>query len=195
MVNPNELDEIIEAVEDSNGPTDRAEFTITSDETASWALRRIRKAREDHAQFAAECQARIDRLQKSIDEINTRLEADRNATAHSEAFLSGKLAEYFGRIPADKIKAAKTQRKYRLPEGDLIVKSQEPTITRDNEKLVAWLKANDRSDMIKVEETPRWADLKKTLVVKSNGVYDPDTGEQVPGVSAISRPDVFEVKF
>ena len=190
-----DLDEIVAAADEADAPAEQAEFAITDDAMAGWAIRKIRQARETHAAYAAECDARIDKLHQSIDAIMARRNTSMAEAARTESFFTGKLAEFFSRAPGGKIKTTKTLRKYKLPEGELVLKSQSPQTTHDDDKLVPWLKANGRAGLIKIEEKSKWAEVKEGLDISVAGACDIETGEIVPGVLVIARPDVFEIKI
>ena len=197
MENLAELDLIMTMAEEADAPTEQAEeFRIADDGAAGWALRKIRRAREDHAAYAVQCNARIAQLQAAIDRIIARLNVNANEAARTEEFFRSKLAAYFDCLPEAAIRTAKTQRKYVLPEGELIVKSPSPQKScADEEKLLFWLRENQMYDKIKVTEKPKWAEIKAELAVTSAGAVHPATGEIVPGVTVIIPSPTFEIKI
>lgn len=189
-----QLDQILADVEEIDAPDDD-KFVIDNDGAAGWAIRKIKQAQDNHAAFAAECAKRRDRLTEAINQIDARLKQSENEMQSSQYYLQSLLEQYFDTLPDNRIKKTKTQRQYLLPEGKLVRKSQAPQYLHDDEKLLGWLKENNETDLIKVEERPRWADVKARLVTKDNKAYYADTGEEVPGVSIVERPDVFEIKI
>lgn len=108
------------------------------------------------------------------------------------AWKKRQLQDYFGKVPH---KATKTQESYALPSGKLVYKQQEPEYRRDDAVLLPWLKDN-APELVKVEEKPDWAGLKKVLTVlapddMTSSVAD-GNGEIVPGIEAVQRDPVFQ---
>lgn len=68
-----------------------------------------------------------------------------------------------------------------------------PEFKRDSEKLTAWAKSS-RPEFLIVKEDVNWAGLKSVLKVTDSKVFDPETGEVVPGVEVIDRGITFRVK-
>jgi hypothetical protein len=101
------------------------------------------------------------------------------------------LRAYFDMVPT---RDTKTQRSYELPGGKLLLKHQDPEYKRDEAQLVKWLKAEKRPELIKVEESAKWGELKKMLQVGPDGksMITAD-GEVVPGVTVMPREDKFSV--
>lgn len=90
-------------------------------------------------------------------------------------------------------KATKTQEKYRLLSGTLVLKKGGTKAKTDDEKLVPWLKENGYGDLVKVEETAKWGELKKLLAYTGEVATIAETGEIVEGVTAYEAPDTFTV--
>jgi hypothetical protein len=92
------------------------------------------------------------------------------------------------------MKQTKTQSTYKLPSGTLKRKFGTPEYNRDDKVLGAWLQSNNYSGMYETVYKPKWADLKKIIVVQDGKVIDPDSGIVVEGVTAEMRPDSFVVE-
>ena len=56
-----------------------------------------------------------------------------------------------------------------------------------------WLKANGYGELTKVEESTRWADLKKLLSYTGGIATLTETGEIVEGVTVYETPGIFTV--
>lgn len=150
-------------------------FRVTDDQTADWAVRKILEIQGDTAKwekFYGEC---MDKIRKAND---FRIE-----------YMKHLLQEYFYTVPH---KMAKTQSSYQLPSGKLVMKAQAPDYERDDELILAWLKANERS-YVKTKEVVDWAELKKTLTIVGEQVAG-ESGEIIPGITVIERPNVFKVE-
>ena len=72
------------------------------------------------------------------------------------SYLTSCLADFFTTVPH---KETKTTEKYRLLSGTLTFKKGTTKTKLDEAKLVPWLKANGYGELVKVEESTRWADL------------------------------------
>ena len=132
---------------------ERAPFRITDDRCADWAIRKIADERSEY-----------DRLKALADEqiaaINEKVAAARKRMENGTSYLTSCLADFFATVPH---KETKTTEKYRLLSGTLTFKKGTTKTKLDEAKLVPWLKANGYSELVKVEESTRWADLKKLL--------------------------------
>ena len=132
---------------------ERAPFRITDDRCADWAIRKIADERIEY-----------DRLKALADEqiaaINEKVAAARKRMENGTSYLTSCLADFFATVPH---KETKTTEKYRLLSGTLTFKKGTTKTKLDETKLVPWLKANGYGVLVKVEESTRWADLKKLL--------------------------------
>ncbi len=154
-------------------------FVINDDSAAEWAIRKIGQRRADTETMKTHFAAQMDKI------------AQRNQNA--ENILTAKLAEYFSTVPK---RETKTQQKYILPSGELIRKQQQPEYQRDDDALVRWLESSGMEELIERKPKPLWGELKKQCAVQEDGsVVDAQSGEIVPGVVAVFRPDRFEVKL
>lgn len=159
-------------------------FAIRDDECADWAIQKIKTERAEYERLS-------DLAEKQIAAIREKVEAAKRRADQNTQYLTYCLSEFFETVPH---KATKTTEKYRLLSGTLTKKLGAVKLAQDPEKLVTWLKANGYTDAIKVEETPKWGDLKKRLAVTGDIVTIVDTGEIVEGVTATQAPDVFVVE-
>lgn len=162
-------------------------FTIDSDAKAEWAIRKIAEEQAEHDRLVACCQAEIDRYTERQEAYHKRLEG---RTANLRAML----LEYFGTVP---VKETKTQQKYELPSGSLVMKKASSDFKADTDKLRDWLVAGNMAYYLKTEVSPRWALVKKQLRQSENGdIVFAETGEIVPAgcVSIEEKPSRFEIK-
>lgn len=162
-------------------------FTIDNDTKADWALRRIREEREELARLETIAQ-------DQIGEIVQRLEAARNRCEQSTGRLLGLLDAYFDTVPH---KSTKTQDKYQLLSGALVRKRGGIDYQRDDAALVDWMMDNDYDEMVTMTTKPQWGSFKRLLHgdPETGVVTLADTGEVVPGLTAIQKPDTFDVKY
>lgn len=172
QMNMNLSEEMTEEIQDAPSG-----FAIEDDMTADWAIRRI-------AQIDAEADRMIDFYEAQIKKCNEKRDARKD-------FLLEHLRRYTNTLP---MRETKTQLKYALPSGDLVIKKAAMTYKRDDEQLLRWIQKNDLSEFTQVKITPAWGELKKHLSVVGDSVILTDTGEIVEGVTAgMSEPE-FVVK-
>lgn len=164
-------------------PDERPPFRITDDRCADWAVRKIAEERAEYERLKELADEQIAAIQDKVDAAKRRFE---NGTA----FLTSCLSDYFRLVPH---KATKTTEKYRLLSGTLVLKKGGTKATTDDEKLVTWLKANGYADLVKVEESAKWGELKKKLTFAGTVATITETGEIVEGVTAYEAPDTFTV--
>lgn len=136
-------------------------WTIENDQQAEWAIGKIKAAQAD-----------LDKWQRyytaMIDGVKAR-------TEQTVSYMTEKLSEYFQTVPH---RETKTQEKYSLPSGDLVLRKPKTVwVHDDDEALLKWVKENGFSDCVKVTEKVNWAEVKKRLSEDSNGVLcDSETG-------------------
>ena len=162
-------------------------FTIDSDAKAEWAIRKIAEEEAECERLTACCQAEIDRYKERQEAYAKRLDG---RTANLRAML----LLYFGTVP---VKETKTQQKYELPSGSLVMKKESLDFKPDADKLRAWLEAGQMTEYLKTEVSPRWALVKKQLTATEGGeIVFGETGEILPEgcVTIEAKPARFEVK-
>lgn len=163
-------------------------FTIDSDAKAEWAIRKIAEEEAERDRLNAICQAEIDRYKARQDFYANRCEG-------RTGNLRTMLQRYFGTVP---VKDAKTQQKYELPSGSLVMKKASSDYKADTEKLRDWLVSSGLPDYLKVEVSPKWAQVKKQLSTAADGsIIFGETGEIIPEgcVTIEEKPAKFEVKI
>ena len=162
---------------------ERAPFRITDDRCADWAIRKIAEERSEY-----------NRLKELADQqkaaIEEKVEAARRRMENGTAFLTSCLADFFNTVPH---KTTKTTEKYRLLSGTLTLKKGTVKAEVDDSKLVPWLRENGYGDLVKVEESAKWGELKKLLAYTGEIATIQSTGEIVEGVTAYETPATFTV--
>jgi len=178
------MDEYILDVIDSEieSNSENGQFIIDDDTKAEWAIAKIKQAKAENERIKIACENAIAAYEARIEKADNKLVQD---TGYLEHMLRG----YFEIVSK---KVSKTQATYQLPSGSLKVKFGGISYTKDDSKLVAWLKTN-ADQFIKVTETPDWAGLKKSITVANGQVVD-ENGEIVDGVVAENKPDTFIVE-
>lgn len=158
-------------------------FQIDNDRKADWAVEKVMEAVAERDRLVKIADQRIKELQEQ--KLAIAAKADR-----STQFLTEKLYEYFQTVQPSSV--TKTQTTYKLLAGKLVKKRQQPEYQRDDAAMVAWAKDNAPA-YVQVKESVAWGELKKVTETQGDKVIYKDTGEVVPGVVAVERPDVFEV--
>lgn len=152
------------------------EFTITDDQTADWAIRKIREA-----------DAELCRLQTWY-ESQLRIIAENHKKTVD--YFTAKLAQYMSMVPA---KDTKTTRKYALASGELVLTKAKEDFEVDSDTLLGWCQMN-APELVRVTMKPAWSDVKKRLQVTESGIADTETGMLVEGVALVEKPESFSVR-
>ena len=173
----NEALKIIDEITEQEG------FTIDNDNKAEWALRKISEERAETQRFVNICNTMISEYQFKAQQAQDKLE-------QKTSFLIAQLEAYFKTVPKHE---TKTQATYKLPSGTLKLKKQQPEFSKDEEKLLTWIKANGYIQT-KVKEMVDWAEFKKLLKFEGENAIDRN-GEIVDGIKVVERPDKFEVEI
>ena len=143
-------------------------FCVDNDVKADWALRKI-----------AEIEAERDRM---VDFHERQIETTKAQAEVRIGYLKEHLRRYTACVP---MKETKTQSKYSLPSGDLVMKKPAVAFRRDDEKLMQWLRDSGYGDLIAVKMSPAWAEIKQLIeVAYDDKVVMKDTGEIVDGIES-----------
>lgn len=164
--------------------TEQEGFMINDDFKAEWALKKIAEEKKE----LQKTELLIDSM---VAEYQFKKQQAQERYQNKVRNLENMLIQYFETV--DK-KKTKTQETYQLPSGTLKRKFGTIEYERDAEILLAWLKKNNRTDLVKVKEEPKWAELKKEVCVLNNKVVNTD-GEIIDGVIATKKQDTFEIEF
>lgn len=154
---------------------ERAPFRITDDRCADWAIRKIAEERSEYNRLKELADQQKAAIEEKVEAARRRME---NGTA------------FFNTVPH---KTTKTTEKYRLLSGTLTLKKGTVKATVDDSKLVPWLRENGYGDLVKVEESAKWGELKKLLAYTGEIATIQSTGEIVEGVTAYETPATFTV--
>jgi len=173
------LDELAEV----GAPAEREGFQITDLSAATWAMKKVARIRARQAEIHAAACAEIDRLKAWDAAEQHRLDSE-------AAFFVEHLIDYHRRLIAEDPKA----KTIRLPHGELRCRAQQPEFMRDDAALLDWAMQVDPNALVITQLAPRWAEIKKRGQVQGDKFLDPETGEVIPGVTAIERPPKFTVE-
>ncbi|SHF76323.1 Mu-like prophage host-nuclease inhibitor protein Gam [Caldanaerobius fijiensis DSM 17918] len=181
------IEPVEELIDDQLGNTGDEVWHIKDDNTADWAIEKIRALKAEYARKEKVAQAKIRQIQDWLEQQKRRGDS-------SIAFFEGKLREYFETLNEKALKKSKTQLSYSLPAGKLILKQQQPKFIIDDTKLLEWLKQSGKSKFIRVKEEPDWASLKKFATVIADKIVD-ENGEIVDGVKVVEQAPKFVIEI
>lgn len=150
---------------------------------AEWALRLYGKYEADAARIDAEADAYIGQV--------NRWRAEQKARCQGKlALFGGALQSWFKRWQADNPR----EKSVKLVGGTLGERAAQPEVEKDDAALLAWLKGKGLKELVKIEESPKWGELKKACALDGeNAVYKP-TGEVIEAVKLKKREPSFFVK-
>ena len=155
-------------------------FTVNSLGSANWCLKKIKVAEDKKTelkQFIADEKAKLDLfLAEAVKEHDDKIE-----------YFSYLLEPYIAETLKDEKKKS-----VKLPGGVVGFRASQPKIERDEEKLLAWVKAN-KASFVKVSENVNWSELKTELKFEGKQAVTTD-GEVVPGITVEEQEAKFYVK-
>lgn len=169
---------------DNQEETEKESFQVTDDNAANWALRKIKQHQEQQKENNSLAESEIEK-------IKSWLSAENGQAQQSIDYFQGLLAAYAlqKRDNDPKFKSLK------LPNGQLSFRKQQPKWSLDKETIIQSLKDADATNLIKVTEEPKLADIKKAFKVQDGKAINPETGEVIVGIVIEEQPDKFGVKF
>jgi uncharacterized protein with GYD domain len=160
-------------------------FTIDSDNSADWAIRKIAEEEKEYLRLCKIADEEIRMLQEKKERLKANFD---KTTKH----LKNLLAEYFQTVDRKKTTTKET---YQLLSGKLVLKKGKNEFVKDDEKLVEYLKYIGANDFINIKETPKWADFKKTLKLSKKGTVLDSNGEDLSKIiKCVQHEDVFTVE-
>lgn len=124
-------------------------FTVDDDQKAMWAMRKLRAVRQKVAENERIAAEEIERIKAWLAEANSAHERDLN-------YFTGLLTDYAARQRAEH-----DRKSIVLPHGK--VSSRRGTtkiVVSDAEAFLAWAKANNHLDLIRVKEEPSLSAIK-----------------------------------
>src|SRR5699024_3065379 len=169
-----------------NIDTEKKYREIKDNDTDDWWI-------EMKRQELKEIRTYQDKLKEKIAFYEEKLRKVKDEEKHVIEQRDEMLAKYFETINLNEMKKTKTMLKYRLPNGELVKRYQNPQFKRNDSTLAEWLEKNNMTDYIQVKKSAKWGDLKKITEVVGDKVVTED-GEIVEGIEVVERPPKFEVK-
>jgi len=176
-------------VEDDKPTFDKAkqsvyetDYRIESDLDAEKMVKLISELKEQNVKLIEVCKQQIAEYQSKIDFYEEE-------TANMVNPIQEQL---FNWMQNQEVKETKTQYSYKLPSATLKYTKAKADYSKDDAKLLEWVKGN-REDLVKVKESVDWATLKKELNIFEDKAVTID-GEIVEGIKIVEKAGKFEIK-
>lgn len=161
---------------------------ITNDILADEALEQIRDIRAEAQRLEMIANARIENIQQ-------QLKVKLDSLGDVEQILIDQLRAYALNL---KFKETKTQKKYKLVTGELVVKKPTAKIeVADREKLTQYAEKS-AEEYIKIKKDVDWSALKKTLDIDGDKIINKETGEvlgELEGLTLKEVGEIFDIKL
>ena len=162
-----ELDDIVADEEKQRG------FRINDDGAASWAMRKLAEINDQLLSNEQIHKQETERLNLWLTEVNKPLES-------KTLFFKSILEDY-----ARRERNEKDRKTISLPHGKVSTRPASDKWETDTATLLAFLKTNELTDLIKVKEEPSMTAVKNAFTVTPDGQVLTAEGEIVPGVKII----------
>lgn len=169
---------------------EKPKFEVTDKSSAEWVMQKITKLYAEIAENNAIADEQIKPLEEEIDRIaGWKIAEAKNKTRHID-FLTSLLEPYHRKI----LEADPKAKTIKLPHGEMKIRAQQPEIKKDDKILVGWLKLSEETQkFVETKEVPKWGEFKKLCKIENGEAIYLETGEIVDGITAMDRPDKFEV--
>lgn len=180
------------------GQDDGRRWQIQDKGCAAWAVRKVAAIRADQAENKRIYDAEAAPLLAQLAKLQAWLTSENQTLESRAGFFTTHLEQFHRSLMASDPKTPKT---IKLPQGEISLRAQAPEMVYDDEALVAWLQFN-RPELVRTKTEPVKADLKKVIDLRPADevpdgqlvAVDKETGEIVAGVTAVERPQKFELK-
>lgn len=177
---PFDLSEIATVPE---GAPEEQKFRIENKDQANWAMRKIAAIERGRSESHAAAQLEIGRIQDWLAGEEKRADQGR-------VFFDFLLEDYHRRHLVDNPKA----KTIKLIHGELQLRAQQPELIKDEKLLLDWADKN-RPEFVKREPKLEWGEFKKVLKFEKGKAIDQTSGEIVPAITVIERPEKFSIKL
>lgn len=161
---------------------EKERFEITDISSLTWVMREVLKPLKEQVQQTKELEA------AEIDRIKSWAENETRGPLQEIEYWEQRIKDYHLEL----LEKDPKQRTLSTPYGKSSSRrSKAQPDKADEEKLLKYVKQNELNDLLKVEESVRWGELKKKLKVVGDNVVD-ENGEIVEG--AIVKPETITTK-
>jgi hypothetical protein len=170
-------------IEELPAPEERGRFRVETIDQVNWALRKMAAIKAKKAEIKRLADEEIARIMAWEEAESKKLDGDYQ-------FFERLLSEY----AITKREADPSFKKESTPYGAVKFVKQKPKWHYDDAKLLESLKSAGRSDLIRINEEPNKADLRKIATVVDGKVIDPESGAILDGVMVEELPDTVVVE-
>lgn len=171
-----EIDSVLQVYEAF--PDTRDSLTVRDELEANIYMRVCQRLEAELGQLKAVKDAEIERL-------NVYYGARAEALEERKAFFERLVIGYYNHQ-----RAKNPRYQLKTPWGKVTQRTTKSPTWKNEAETVEWLKATGRSELVKVEESLKKAELKKVFAVANGHYVDSSTGEVVPGVSVEERVSI-----
>lgn len=161
---------------------EKERFKIKDTGSLHWVFRKLKQLEETEEQTKVSYEYELNRLKEWKKKEDEKSENQR-------LFFEGLLLEY---LMEERQK--NPDFKIRTPMGSANLRKQQDQYEYDESAFLEWAKENDPS-YIRVKESIDKSAVRKNFVPDSSELIHPETGEIVPGVRLVKRPDKLQVKL
>lgn len=166
-------------------------FQITDVGSLHWTFRTMRELQGEIAKKEDLAQVEYDRLEEEKKLVDEWLDNDTKAFRQSLEKFEHLVTIYH----MEELERDEGQKTLSSPFGKTSSITSQPQPEKGDEvELLQYAKDNKLTELIKVEESVRWGDLKKTLKVVGNNVVD-SNGEIVKGTKVKPKNTTFKVEL
>lgn len=159
----------------------RESFKVRDLNQASWAFRKLSAYQKKEKEIN-------DLAEEELNRINEWRDREINSLKKSISFFESLLENYLYEL-----REIDPNAKVSTPYGSVGSRKQKVKWNVDKEKLVEWLKSNNRDDLIKVKEEPSLSSIQKEFSVVGDHVVDGD-GVIVSGINIEEQEDKINIK-
>lgn len=171
-----EIDSVLQVYEAF--PDTRDSLTVRDELEANIYMRVCQRLEAELTQLKAVKDAEVERL-------NVYYGARAETLEERKAFFERLVIGYYNHQ-----RAKNPRYQLKTPWGKVTQRTTKSPTWNDESATVEWLKATGRSELVKVEESLKKAELKKVFAVANGHYVDSSTGEVVPGVSVEERVSI-----
>jgi hypothetical protein len=177
------LDEELEGEISADIQQEAGEFKVMNDYDANQAVKKVKLLRKNVDRYESV-------IKQEIENLKLKAAVYRAQAEKTVEFYENCLKIYTMSADCETTKTG--NRVYRLPDGKLCIKKQEPEFVRDDAALTEWLKAHG-GKFIKTTASPEWGEFKKVCKTQGEVLVD-ENGEIVDGVKVIPREERFVIE-
>ena len=168
--------------------TEKERFTVTNEASAEWCLEKLEENAKARALIDEQYKQMISRYEKWRADALAEIEG---SDAHLKSLLEPWAAEKIADGKKKSVKLPSGRVGFRV--GGETWKMGAEKIEATNPALLAFVKENDGS-FVKVQESVRWGDYKKTLNVMEDGRVTTSDGQIIEGMTVTKGEPSFYVE-